>query len=472
MLWLYIHLPHLLLEQLARGNASDAALVIPESRQGDIYQASQAARQRGIRPGMRLKTALNLVPDLAIIQMDPARERHALEQQARWLYRQAAQISLYPPNGLLIEVSSLMRLHGGLPSLWQTLGRELKRRQLTSQMATGLTPRAAQCLAQANIGQCTGCPERLNCSIWALPIGQAGLSARTLERLSRLGLNTLGDVFALPASDIAHRLEPETLHRLQQIQGTRPDPQTAWSPPHHFHQRTEFVCDVEQSTGLLFPLHRTLGELEDDLRWRQQDTDSLKLTLHHRNHPETRLSIRTAGPEHRADAFLTLAKIRLEQLNLAAPVQAVTLTVHHFIKRGQPANTDLLGSTPNPDEAWQTLISRLQARLGEHAIKTMISQPDHRPERAWAPHQLKKPGKTVANTRTHKPRRPLWLLHTPQPVHHLPETWFAGPERISGGWWDGERVQRDYYIAQCHTGQLAWLFRDAGGGWFVHGWFG
>jgi protein ImuB len=69
-------------------------------------------------------------------------------------------------------------------------------------------------------------------------------------------------------------------------------------------------------------------------------------------------------------------------------------------------------------------------------------------------------------------RRPLWLLKGPQPLTETPATWFSGPERISGGWWDGERVHRDYYIAQLQTGQLAWVFHDAQTGWFVHGWFG
>jgi protein ImuB len=64
------------------------------------------------------------------------------------------------------------------------------------------------------------------------------------------------------------------------------------------------------------------------------------------------------------------------------------------------------------------------------------------------------------------------LLKGPQPLTEAPVTWFSGPERISGGWWDGQRVHRDYYIAQLSSGQLAWVFRDAREGWFVHGWFG
>ncbi|MFC6685363.1 hypothetical protein ACFQGA_13385 [Marinobacter koreensis] len=72
----------------------------------------------------------------------------------------------------------------------------------------------------------------------------------------------------------------------------------------------------------------------------------------------------------------------------------------------------------------------------------------------------------------HLPRRPLWLLQGPQPLTEPPTAWFSGPERISGGWWDGERVHRDYYIAQLRSGQLAWVFRDVREGWFIHGWFG
>ncbi|MEX0603077.1 MAG: DNA polymerase Y family protein [Marinobacter sp.] len=478
MLWLYIHLPNLLLEHVNQDQAGQTPLIISAGSQGLVYQANRAARELGVRTGMRLKTAINLAPDLVVARTDSGREQFALAQQARWLYRQAAYISLYPPNGLLTEVSSLKRLYGGLTPLWQNLSQELDRRQLTGQMATALTPSAARSLAQMNRGQCTDCPETLRELAQALPIDQIGLPERTVKRLGKLGLLTLNDALSLPANEIAHRLEPETLQRLQQIHGTRPDPQTRWQPPLYFRQRMDFASDIEQMAGLLFPLQRALGELETDLQWRQQDTDYLKLSFHHRHHAETHLAIRTAGPEHQAVAFMALARIQLEQQQLAAPVMAMTLTVSRFMARGQPANTDLFGSESGPDEAWQALVGRLQARLGESAIKTLASHPDHRPEKAWTQQTLSKPGKISAHRDDHfpdapsLPYRPLWLLRTPQAVHHLPEAWLAGPERISGGWWDGERVQRDYYIAQLKTGQLGWLFRDVSGGWYIHGWFG
>lgn len=71
--------------------------------------------------------------------------------------------------------------------------------------------------------------------------------------------------------------------------------------------------EIEQSQGLLFPLQRILSELEEDLCWRQQDTDSLLLVLQHRHEEPTRIRVRTSGPEHRAEAFLNLIRLRFEQ---------------------------------------------------------------------------------------------------------------------------------------------------------------
>ncbi|MDX1634736.1 MAG: DNA polymerase Y family protein [Marinobacter sp.] len=472
MLWLYIHFPHLLLDHIRSSRDASEPLVVTDAQQQSVYQACPQARALGIQPGMRLKTAISLAPALAFSHAAPEREQQVLEQQARWLYRHAAHITLCPPDGLLAEAASMHRLHGGLDNFWQTLVEALDQRQLTAWLATGRTPKAARFLARSQRGQCSDSSGVLDRLVAELGIFQAGLPERTAQRLARMGLTTLAELFSLPPAEVARRLEPETLRLIQQLQGSRPDPQTPWSPPHRFVQRLDFACDIEQVSGLLFPLQRMLGELEDDLQWRQQDTDRLQLALHHRHQPDTRLTLQTAGPEHRAANFLALVRLRLEQQALAAPVASMTLAVQRFIPREQPTGADLLGDGSRPEEGWQTLMSKLQARLGDQALKVLAARPDHRPERAWQPVRLSRPDSSAGQPRPDAPSRPLWLLQTPQPVVQLPQAWLAGPERISGGWWDGERVQRDYYVAQLGSGQLAWVFRDVSGGWFIHGLFG
>ncbi|TKC77278.1 DNA polymerase Y family protein [Trinickia terrae] len=80
-----------------------------------------------------------------------------------------------------------------------------------------------------------------------------------------------------------------------------------------------------------------------------------------------------------------------------------------------------------------------------------------------------------------QPPRPVWLLDTPlklavseqQPVYRRPLRLLTCTERIEAGWWDGEGVERDYYIAADDDGHLLWLFRERlSGHWFLHGLFG
>lgn len=472
MLWLYLHFPHLLLDHIRRSRENQGALAVVEGSGQRVIQACPEARAQGVQAGMRLKTAISLVPDLGMVKADHQQEARILEDQARWLYRYAAHIVLVPPDGLLAEVGSLQRLYGGLSSVWQTVEQGLNERQLNAWIAIGHTPLAARLIARTGKGECTADKGHILRTLGQMSLLAAEFDDKTRTRLQRLGLTTLGEVLALPSNELARRLSPEILAHVQKIEGSRADPQTPWQPPHYFRQQADFVQEVEHSQGLLFPLQRILSELEEDLCWRQQDTDSLFLVLRHRHQEPTRLRVRTSGPEHRAEAFLDLIRLRLEQHPLRAPVVSLVLSVKRFLGREAATGQDLLGETQDLNEAWHTLVSRLQARLGDNALRQLSPQADHRPERAWSAAEVMRRHHTRLPDYTQLPRRPLWLLKAPQPLAESPSLWFSGPERISGGWWDGQRVHRDYYIAQLNSGQLAWVFRDVRDGWFVHGWFG
>ena len=64
-------------------------------------------------------------------------------------------------------------------------------------------------------------------------------------------------------------------------------------------------------------------------------------------------------------------------------------------------------------------------------------------------------------------RPPGWLLPTPRPLpirHGHP--WHSEtiacqgqPERLETGWWDGQRVTRDYWIGQGESGAVTGCFR-------------
>jgi protein ImuB len=77
--------------------------------------------------------------------------------------------------------------------------------------------------------------------------------------------------------------------------------------------------------------------------------------------------------------------------------------------------------------------------------------------------------------------RPVWMLDKPlrlmmrdqRPIYRRPLKMLTRTERIEAGWWDGNRVERDYYVAADDRGHMFWVYRERlGGEWYLQGLFG
>ncbi|WP_406868186.1 Y-family DNA polymerase [Paraburkholderia fungorum] len=77
--------------------------------------------------------------------------------------------------------------------------------------------------------------------------------------------------------------------------------------------------------------------------------------------------------------------------------------------------------------------------------------------------------------------RPVWMLDKPlhlmmrdqRPIYRRPLKMLTRTERIEAGWWDGNLVERDYYIAADDRGHMFWVYRERfGDGWYLQGLFG
>jgi protein ImuB len=143
------------------------------------------------------------------------------------------------------------------------------------------------------------------------------------------------------------------------------------------------------------------------------------------------------------------------------------------------SNLSFLPDERGQAETFVRLVERLRARLGESAVQGLDTFADHRPERAW---RTCEPGSGNGTTDGWPPSaRPLWLLRAPRPLAEIAEipqhqgalTLLTAPERIESGWWDGDDVKRDYFVARNPAQSLLWIYREsrAGGGWYLHGFF-
>ncbi|GGO88221.1 hypothetical protein GCM10011348_43220 [Marinobacterium nitratireducens] len=466
-LWLYLHFPLLPLEMRSEGRRAPLALL--DERGARVRLCNVEAAEQGVQPQMAVATALSLVPELELLTPQPAQEPRYLEGLALWSGRFSARVSLQPPLGLLLEIASMLRYFRGLETLWQELTTQLEQLQLSACIATGQTPLAARLLAlDGGFRACD--PEQYRARLGQVPTERLGLDERLQSRLRGLGLQRLEQLLALPSAELAHRLGPELTACLDRLTGRLPDPPRYFEPPEVFCGELPLAYEVEQTLALLFPLRRLLAQLEGFLRarhWRALELQ-LELTQQERNQ---RLSVGHAAGEQCAEVWLELCRLRFERLTLEQPVIGLRLEATQFrdLERGRE---DLFSIAPREDTPAR-LLSRLQTRLGSDALCRLEPCADYRPERGWrrAPLQGR-----LSSAALQPGARPGWLLEIPQ---RLPSRQVGsaiellqGPERIVSGWWDSAPVRRDYYIGRWPDGRRGWLYREAGGDWYLHGWFG
>jgi protein ImuB len=306
-----------------------------------------------------------------------------------------------------------------------------------------------------------------------------------------MGVRTVGEALRLPRAGFARRFGRGALEDLDRLVGRRPDLRRPFVVRESFRGRCEPSFELEYHEAILRHLEPLLAELEGFLRSRQAAVLGLRLRLRHRPDPgdgsprTTPLELRLAAPEFAAARFGALLGEHLARLALPAPVVVIELRSGEL----QPlaAQSESLwragehggGATREAS----ALVERLRARLGSGAVYGLCLVSEHRPERAWramepglleAPAAIAAPGPRMVSVVAR--RRPLWLLQAPQCLEQGLRSLqlLDGPERIESGWWDGQDVARDYYVARDAAGAVLWIFRERlpPHRWFLHGVFG
>jgi len=479
MQWLALHFPHLALDILSRGHASPEPgcppLVIAEAE--TVLVCTPRAEALGVHPGMTVSAAWVRAPQLRVRMRHPADEQSALEGIAAWMCRFTPRVSIESTQGVLAEVEGSLRLFGGLAALSTRVRTGLRDLGFGTRLASAPTATGAWWLARAGEERLIGPDTGLEVALDSVPASIVCETQDARRLLQALGIDTVGALRALPRAALARRFGPGMAQALDRAFGLAPDLRRFFAPPLRFSVRLEMPAEVTHAEGVLFAARRLLLQLEGVLAAHQAGVRGFELVLDYRRAAPGRIEVRLASPGRDANRFLQLLRERLAVFKLAAPVEAIRIRAGAFIPFGGRV-TGLFQDARIDSEAWGQLVERLQARLGSDAVHGIGICEDHRPERAWrrlVPEQAPARGTLAPGP------RPLWLLEPPRlldevaGVPHARECGalelLIGPERIEAGWWDGEDMARDYFIARARDAALFWVYRHPGGAWYLHGLF-
>ncbi len=451
-----------------------------------VLACNPAARAGGVRPKMRVSAAYALAGELRVRPRDETAERQALTRIAAWAGQFTSMVSLVLPEGLVLEVGGSLALFGGLESLRARLRRGIEALGYTARLAVAPTPLAATWLARAGTETPITDVHELRSCLASLPIAALAFDAETQETLAELGLRRIGDCLRLPRDGLARRFGPVLLRDLDRALGKAPDARAAHVAPLRFSGRLLLPAPADDSEALLFAAQRLLHELTGFLQARAGGVQELFFALRHARGAPTWMALRLLEASRDARYLRELLKLRLEGMALRAPVEELRLRtgeVRSLVAQAQ----DLFGgrdpaSLEGPAISGQRLIEHLRAKLGDGAVRGLCLVPEHRPERS---HRSCAPGEMGPLEVDKDPppafkSRPLWLLVAPLPLRTVRgRPWLqgelrlcTGPERIESGWWDGQDVARDYFVAEGRAGSRLWVFRERWRRrWFLHGIF-
>jgi protein ImuB len=479
MLWACIYLPQLPLEVFTHSQPLSRPLAIEETINNKrlVTYANPTAIACGIEKGITTHTAHSLAENLQMKNRDPNAEHKILEQLAVWAYQFTPHINIYQENSLLMELEGSLRLFGGQQPLNTSITRGLHEQGYVYKLAYCKTPLSSTLLAKSDFS-----PTRAGAFHTMETTHQCDLSlmdvrAKTIERLKGMGFSKLGDILHLPPSTLGKRFGTGFSNYLQRLTGKMADPRPSFQLPDRFSEHMDFIEELTSTQMLLFPLKRLLVQLENFLVARQLCISSMTVIFHDRHQQAFTIQISPGRQHYRADHFLSLLRLRMENIRLQQPVISLTVKAERFTPLRLNSN-DLFGQSRHGEADKHELVDKLKARLGDERVRGLSLSADHRPEKSW---ETTSPG-TVKDCVFPANNRPIWLLENPQrlkakkgnPVYGGPLQLLQGPERIETGWWDHAPVNRDYFIARHPCGQRYWIYQDRGrqNTWFLHGIFG
>jgi len=455
MLWLSLFFSDLPLAVFSRADASRSpAVTASASPRPDVIVANLAARKRGVAAGMSIAAALALDPELVIHLRDERAEGASLESIALWAGQWTSSVTIEPPGCVLLEISGALRYFGGLERLIARIRSGLSEIGFAGEIAVAPTAGAASLLARGGQEAVIEAPENTERALGALRVDLLIRAREALPTLAALGVESIGQLIALPRDGVARRFGQALLDEIDRALGRLPDARVPFVAPERYQGQLELPAPVEEAEALLFGARRLAVELCGFLQGRCSGVTRLRFDLVHEDEAPTSIIVglrATRQVEH----IMTVLRERLARQSLPDRVEAIRL-VSEEIASLPGKDGDFFAADKNA-EAGTQLIERLRARLGENAVRMLALHADHRPEHAWRWEQAVNleqdaAAKKIGGISPPLPVRPLWLLPEPYALPAGPSEASleleSGPERIESGWWDGRDVGRDYFVGR------------------------
>ncbi|HYC54624.1 MAG TPA: DNA polymerase Y family protein [Candidatus Binatia bacterium] len=481
----------LLLAQHPQWKALPACVVDRDDPQGQLLWLNQKAWSMRLRPGMRYGAALSLARTLRAGVVAPAAIEAARKRMLSRLRQLSphVQASREEPGTFWLDASGMTRMYGELPAWSRAVGDAVAGEGFQGRVVTGFTRFGTYALSKGDghvACQTVADADGERAAVARVPLERLGISPDLRDMLTRLGVRTVGDFLALPASGIRRRFGAEAWLLHERACGRAWDPLRPDAEEEPLVQSVLLDEPVTASTILLFLVRKLLVPLLARLAANEQGAVAVTVALHATLAGENVTSLRIQAAEATLDEaiLIDLVRLRLEQTRLKRGVLEVEVAVEAAAATREQLRI-FQDATRRDLKAGQRALARLRAELGDDAVVYARPREGHLPEGSftWEPAlELEPAAPRVVRLRPLVRRmegKPQML--PPRPLRDRDDSWsvagaglgriesMVGPFIVSGGWWRRE-VHREYHYARTDSGAILWVYLDRKRNrWFLHG---
>ncbi len=469
--------------------ARPVALLDGERKRALVLARNPAAAAHAVDPGLTAPAALSRCADLRLLQRHPTAEAEAT---AALLAAAATLAPLYEDTAPGVVTADLTALPAPqrLPRI-QSAVTQLATLGLTATAALAPTPLLAR--YGASLPSIENPKSRIqnieNPSgfLSPLPLAVAEPTPEHATILGLWGVHTLGDLTALPKSEVAQRLGPGGLALWERAAGRTTRPLRPVPPPAAFSAALELEFAIETLEPLLFLLRRFTDRLALQLSTAGLAAAALTLTLTLDNDATHSRTIRLPEPTASADLLHRTLHSHLETVQTDSPVVAARLDLDPT--RPLHRQHGLFDSSLRDPHGFAETLARAAALLGSDHIGTPHLADTHRPDSATlaAPAVAVEPAPPPAALpplglplRRFRPPLPARvelapLTRTPAYVTSTeisgPVTALHGSWRTSGDWWQPDHAwaREDWDIALGPPASGLYRLTETPTGWYLEG---